>query len=433
MDGESPVLRQLLERRPSETIRPGLTAIRRLLARLGDPHRHLAVIHVAGTNGKGSVIAFLEAMLRAAGIPVARFTSPHLHRFNERIRLDGRAIDDRELDPLLLETLAADPDAETTFFELTTAAAFLHVARQARFRNGSGIVLLETGLGGRLDATNVVTPLLSIVTAIGLDHCDYLGPSLERIAFEKAGILKRGIPAVVDTAGRATTRVVAGIARRRGVPLAIGGRDFRRRIFADGLGRAGWWRLEDRDGAVMLPRPALAGRHQVANAALAVAGLRCLRREGILGVSDAAIRSGVGSACWPGRLERFPGSPPVWLDGAHNPDGARVLRRFLRSPESAGGGGPTVLLFSVLDNKDGQTMVRLLAPLADAVVVVPMGGPRGRSASELLGLWPDDGRVVACDDTGQALERARAMAGAEGRVVVTGSLLLVGEARSLLC
>ncbi|MBF0263041.1 MAG: bifunctional folylpolyglutamate synthase/dihydrofolate synthase, partial [Magnetococcales bacterium] len=317
MDGESPVLRQLLERRPSETIRPGLTAIRRLLARLGDPHRHLSVIHVAGTNGKGSVIAFLEAMLRAAGVPVARFTSPHLHRFNERIRLDGHEIADADLDPLLAETLAADPDEETTFFELTTAAAFLHVARQARFKSGAGIVLLETGLGGRLDATNVVTPLLSIVTAIGLDHRDYLGPSLERIAFEKAGILKAGVPAVADTAGRDTMRVLWGVARRRGVPLEGAGRDFRRRIFADGLGWAGSWRFEDREGAMHLPKPSLPGGHQYANAALAVAGLRLLRRQGVLGISDAAIRSGVEAARWPGRLERFPGPPPVWLDGAH--------------------------------------------------------------------------------------------------------------------
>ncbi|MEO5345012.1 MAG: bifunctional folylpolyglutamate synthase/dihydrofolate synthase [Magnetococcus sp. YQC-9] len=433
METGSPVLTKLLERRPSETIRPGLSAIRRLLRTLGDPQRHLRTIHVAGTNGKGSVIAFLQAILLAAGIPVASFTSPHLHRFNERIRINGTPIADADLDPLLSETLVADPEEQTTFFELTTAAAFLHFSRLAPFRSGAGIVLLETGLGGRLDATNVTMPMLSIITALGIDHADFLGPSLAGIAREKAGILKPGVPAVVDTAGAGTMRVVAGKARRLGVVTRFAGREYRYRTVSEPTVGAGSWRFMDPEGVMYLPAPALQGRHQYANAGLAVAGLRLLRTLGRLAVSDTAIRLGVARAQWPGRLECFPGDPPVWLDGAHNPDAVRALCTFLRSPLSGDAKQPTLLIFSVLNNKDGATMAAELAPLVEAVFLLPIGGSRARSSQELFDLWPESGRVMVCETAGQALEVARAAARGCGRVVVTGSLLLVGEVRSLLC
>ncbi|MBF0212775.1 MAG: bifunctional folylpolyglutamate synthase/dihydrofolate synthase [Magnetococcales bacterium] len=433
MSGESSALRVLLARRSPEIIRPGLTPIRRLLARLGDPHLGLRVVHVAGTNGKGSVIAFLEAMLMAAGIPVAVFTSPHLHRFNERIRVDRRPIDDAQLDAVLTETLAHDPDARTTFFELTTAAAFLYFSRCAVFDRHRGVLLLETGLGGRLDATNVVRPWLSVITALGLDHADFLGASLAGIAREKAGILKREVPAVVAPHHAEAARVLKGVAARLQVPLTLAGRDYGLLVPEKAETGRGWWRFRDRAGSCWLPTPSLPGRHQFDNAALAVAGARRLRELG-LPVTARAMRIGVASAIWPGRLERMPGAPPVWLDGAHNPDAIRALVRFLADPGRGGGRLSTVLLFSVLNNKDGATMARLLAPWVSRVFTVSLGGERSRSADDLASLWPESGpEVVGCDSVTQALQRAREAASPGGRVIVTGSLYLVGEVRSLLC
>ncbi|MBF0126595.1 MAG: bifunctional folylpolyglutamate synthase/dihydrofolate synthase [Magnetococcales bacterium] len=423
-------LRALLVRRPPAFIRPGLQPVRRLLARLGDPQRELRVVHVAGTNGKGSVIAFLEAMLRAAGIPVGVFTSPHLERFNERIRVDGREITDEALDTLLTETLAHDQGEETTFFELTTAAALLWFARAGRFcRRGPGVVLLETGLGGRLDATNVATPCLSLITSIGLDHEDFLGPTLAGIAREKGGVLKPGVPAVIAPASREATRILTAMARWVGAPLAVEGRDFFRFVpVSDGA-----WRFRERSGALLrLPAPALPGGHQYANAALAVAGARVLQRLG-LPLTATHMRAGVARARWPGRLECFPGPPPVWLDGAHNPDAVRSLVRFLSGSLDDRKKTPCTLIFSVMNNKNALSMVRQLLPWVGPVFTVMCGGERGRSLVELVELWRQaGGAATPCRSVREALDQARDGTGPEGRILVTGSLFLVGEVRSLL-
>ncbi|MBF0626699.1 MAG: bifunctional folylpolyglutamate synthase/dihydrofolate synthase [Magnetococcales bacterium] len=420
-------------RRPAETIRLGLTPIRRLLARLGNPHQGLPVVHVAGTNGKGSVIAFLEAICLAAGIPVAVFTSPHLIRFNERLRVNRVEIDDLRLNALLHTVLAQDPEEETTFFELTTAAALYYFATLEPFRRQQGVVLLETGLGGRLDATNVVRPWVSVITAVGMDHMDYLGHALAGIAREKAGILKKGVAAVAGPANREAAQVVAGVAARLGVPLALAGRDFGFAApFSLEMPQRPW-RFWDQERRFWLPGPALPGRHQYANAALAVAAARILGKRGYP-VSDRALRTGIAMARWPGRLECFPGPPPVWLDGAHNPQGVRALVDFLRSPASGGTQPFTALIFSVLNNKDGASMAALLAPWVQVVFTVCCGGERARTLPELRAIWPRSGpQVVPCQTAQAALDAARLAATSQGRVVVAGSLYLVGEVRSLLC
>ncbi|MBF0190439.1 MAG: bifunctional folylpolyglutamate synthase/dihydrofolate synthase [Magnetococcales bacterium] len=440
-----PALTALLARRHPETIRLGLTPVRRLLSRLGNPQRALTVVHVAGTNGKGSVIAFLEAICLAAGIPVAAFTSPHLARFNERIRINRVEISDEALESVLSQTLALDPNEETTFFELTTAAALLHLARLKPFgrperRGGQppGIVLLETGLGGRLDATNVVKPRLSVITALGVDHADYLGHSLAGIAREKAGILKPGVAAVAAPGGGEPDRVVTGVANRLRVALALAGREFGFAAPSGPEAVNGSWRFRDREGRLFLPAPSLPGRHQYANAALAVAAARMLGRLGYP-MPAAALRAGVAQAVWPGRLEYFPGVPPVWLDGAHNPQAVWALVRFLRERNAQdasadGASRPTALVFSVLNNKDGAAMARQLATVVQRVFTVPCGGSRGRTPQELIDLWRGLAPgVTACADTRQALDAARRAVTPGGRVVVAGSLFLVGEARSLLC
>ncbi len=427
-------LSAVLQRRPVGTIRLGLVPIRRLLARLGNPHQRLAVVHVAGTNGKGSVIAFLESILLKAGIPVAAFTSPHLARFNERIRLNGQEIADDQLDGLLKTVLSLDPQEETTFFELTTAAALLYFARARLFdRHRGGVVLLETGLGGRLDATNLVRPLLSVLTSIGMDHEDFLGHTVLAIAREKCGILKAGVPAIAADNGREVNQMVVGMAAKVGAPLQLARRDFFFTVPSGG-GRSGvYWHFRQGDGARHLPVPGLRGDHQFANAALAVAAVQKLQQHGYL-IADAALKAGIAQACWPGRLECFPGSPPVWLDGAHNPDAMRALVRFLRTTvEGASHRVPTILVFSVMNNKDAVAMVGLLAPWVDLVFTVCCGGERGRSAEALVGLWSDVGVMATyCVTVQEALTQAYGVAFPTGRVVVTGSLFLVGEARILL-
>lgn len=418
MTQKGSALQELLRRRSPNIIRLGLAPVQRLLARLGNPHKRLTVVHVAGTNGKGSVIAFLEAMLLTAGIPVAAFTSPHLSRFNERIRINGQEIAEDDLDDILTEVLSCDPEEETTFFELTTAAALLYFARAKMCR---GLVLLETGLGGRLDATNVVMPCLCLIASIGLDHQDHLGPTLAGIAREKGGILKPGVPAVAAPCYPEAMRVIRGIAASQGVPLILAGRDFFHAMVRT------HWRFRDAFGVMRLPKPALAGCHQYANAALAVAGAKVLRGMGYP-LTNRLIAKGIASARWPGRLEYFPGPPPIWLDGAHNPDGVRALVRFLQSPTAR----PTVLIFSVLNNKEAQVMVEMLVPWVHAVFTVACGGERGRSLEELVALWSGGSVVAACTTVQEALEAARLAAMPSGRVVVTGSLMLVGEVRALM-
>ncbi|MBF0429177.1 MAG: bifunctional folylpolyglutamate synthase/dihydrofolate synthase, partial [Magnetococcales bacterium] len=373
----TPALHALLKRRPPERIRMGLVPVRRLLARMGNPQQGLKAIHVAGTNGKGSVIAFMEAMMLAAAIPVAVFTSPHLLRFNERIRINGREIEDQTLEKLLAETLSYDPHEETTFFELTTAAALLHFSRTDGFRyHERGLVLLETGLGGRLDATNVVTARLSMITAIGMDHMDYLGDSLAGIAREKAGIFKPNVPAVIAPGHREGIRIMTGVAARVGSPLSVAGQDYWYTVPRPDLRRQWHWRFRDQYGIRRMPPPALLGEHQYANAALAVAGTRILQRAGYA-IPDAALSAGIASARWPGRLEYFAGKPPVWLDGAHNPDAIRALVRFLQTSIQCKPNTPIVLVFSVLNNKDANTMVQMLAPVVDQVFTTVCGGEGG--------------------------------------------------------
>ncbi|MEO5331805.1 MAG: bifunctional folylpolyglutamate synthase/dihydrofolate synthase [Magnetococcus sp. YQC-5] len=424
-------MQNLLKRRPSGTIRLGLVPVRRLLARMGTPHRDLNVVHVAGTNGKGSVIAFLESMLMAAGIPVAVFTSPHLIRFNERMRINGQEITDHALEALLTETLSYDTQEETTFFELTTAAALLYFARARLFgRHQHGLVLLETGLGGRLDATNVVVPRLCIITSIGLDHMDFLGPTLAGIAREKAGIMQPGVPTVAAPGSREATRMVSGVAARLGVPLYLLGRDFNVSVPDPAVRSQVHWRFRDGTPPFRLPPPALPGAHQYVNAALALAGAKLLRKMGYV-LANADLAKGIATARWPGRLECFPGTPPVWLDGAHNPDAIMALVRFLRDSAM---GQPvfTTLIFSVLNNKDAQAMVRLLVPWVNTVFLVACGGDRQRPMEELVAMWPSGGPSVrSCQNIQEALDAARSILPV-GRVVVTGSLFLVGEARSIL-
>lgn len=398
-----------------------LGRIERLLARLGNPERRLPpVVHLAGTNGKGSVLAYLRAMLEAEGRRVHAYTSPHLVRFHERIRLAGRLIDEAALLALLEECEAANGGAPITFFEITTAAAFL-----AFSRDPADALLLEVGLGGRLDATNLVErPALSVITPVSMDHMQYLGDSLEAIAFEKAGILKPGVPAVVGLQPEPALRVILERAAEIRAPVAVQGRDFH------ALPEAGGFRFLDGGLDLRLPAPALVGPHQRDNAALALAAAG---RLGALAPGAAARRAGLAGAEWPARLQRLRRGPlatllpdgwSLWLDGGHNAAAGAALAAWLAERPQ-----PLRLVYGMLNTKAAEDFLRPLAPLAESLQAVAIPGePNSLSAEAAAGHARACGlRATARDSLAAALAAAVADAGPQGRVLICGSLYLAGR------
>ena len=400
-----------------------LGRVERLLAALGRPERRLApVVHIAGTNGKGSTLAMLAAILRGVGRRVDRYISPHLVRFNERILKDGTPLAEDRLAACLARCEAANRGQPITFFEITTAAAFLAFAERP-----ADWVLLETGLGGRLDATNVVErPRLCLIAPVSMDHESYLGDTLARIAFEKAGILKPGVPAVVGPQHPEAQAVIVARATELGVPLLLHGRDWRAVPAGDGLV------LETGDGELALPRPSLPGTHQLENAGLAaMAALRL----GEPGIDPAAIGHGLAQAVWPARLQRLQAGPAValvapesrvWLDGGHNPAAGRVLADSL---VQLARGRELHLVVGMLTTKDLAQFLEPLLPLAASVRFVPVPG-------EALGREPEDSAAVArglgaSSFTAASVEAAvadiAAAAAAPYDVLVCGSLYLAGD------
>ncbi|MBF0448631.1 MAG: bifunctional folylpolyglutamate synthase/dihydrofolate synthase [Magnetococcales bacterium] len=410
----------------------GLSRIEQLLAALGNPHSGLPVIHVAGTNGKGSVIAFLEEVLLGAGFRVGRYISPHLVDFNERIQIDQIPVTDRQLIPILERVLGAcrSEQIPATFFEITTVAAFCFFSEQRLDKpfEKPQMVLLETGLGGRLDATNVVTPLLCLITAIGLDHGDYLGHTIAQVSHEKAGILKAGVQAVAAPNNRQAEEVIRQQARQRGVDLHLAGESFH---FLPPESDNDPWLFIDKNGQLELPPPALLGNHQRENAALAVAALRLLSRRS-WPIGDIAIQSGIQKATWPGRLEWIHQiSPPILLDGAHNLLAATALALALANMTEEN--RPRSLIFSALQDKDIPGIVAVLSPLIRQVWTVSVGEYRGVDAETLAGYWQAHQiPTTPCSSVNSALQQARNCPSSHQGILVTGSLYLVGAVRSLL-
>jgi len=357
-----------------------LGRIERLLETLGHPERKLPpVLHVAGTNGKGSVIAFCRAALEAAGYRCHVYTSPHLVRFNERIVLAGREIADAPLIALLERVEAANAGAEITFFEITTAAAFLAYAETP-----ADILLLEVGLGGRLDATNVVArPAVTCITPVDLDHQKYLGDTLAAIAAEKAGILKPRIPAIVSAQPPEAMGAIAMRAEDIGTSLLLEDRDWRVAPHEAGFRYEGpRWRLD-------LPAPRLLGAHQFHNAGAAVA---CLEHLTGFAVPERAVAAGIAGAEWPARLQRLTKGPlaamlprdwQLWIDGAHNPHGATALAAWLAA-SAREQRRPVHLVTAMLDSKDPEGFFRALAGRVASVHTVPVpGGHNGLDPTKL--------------------------------------------------
>ena len=414
------VLERLTHLHP-KVIDLSLERVQRLLDALGAPQARLPpVVHLAGTNGKGSTIAFLRAFLEAAGYRVHIYISPHLVRFNERVRLAGKVIEDEPLIAVLEECETANGDAPITFFEITTAAAFL-----AFSRTPADIVLLETGLGGRLDATNVVErPVLTVLTPIAVDHTHYLGATLSAIAAEKAGILKPGVPAVVGPQPADAGDVIAERARALGAPLSRRGAEWSARATATGMAyRGDRWTLD-------LPAPRLQGAHQIDNAGIAIA---CLEKLASCTVGASHIEQGLRTVDWPGRLQlltrgRLAGVLPagweLWLDGGHNADAARVLAAFMEGWRDK----PAYLIFGMLNTKDPEGFLKPLARLVTGLRAVAVPGERATLAPEALcaaaravGLEAQPAPSVAA-----ALKDLVSAAREPARLLVSGSLYLVG-------
>jgi dihydrofolate synthase/folylpolyglutamate synthase len=403
-----------------------LERIERLLAALSNPESRLPpVVHVAGTNGKGSVIAFLRAFLEAAGYRVHVYTSPHLVRVNERYRIAGRFIEDGELIALLEECEAANQGAPITFFEITTAAAFLAFSRVP-----ADIVLIETGLGGRLDATNMVArPLVSVITPVSVDHVQFLGETLPEIAREKAGILKAGVPAVIGPQPPQAADAIAARAREIGTPLTRFGADWRVEAADDGM----IWRGAGE--ALELPTPGLAGAHQVENAGIAIA---CRAKLSGFEVGTAAVRQGLAAVDWPGRLQRLSRGPlldalpnpagrdwELWLDGGHNPAAGRALGEVAKGWRDR----PLYLVFGILNTKDGVGFLEPLAPFAAGVRAIAIPGEQASvSAEDAAAMARKAGlKAEPAANMEEAVAATLADSPAPGRILICGSLYLAGK------
>jgi dihydrofolate synthase / folylpolyglutamate synthase len=384
----------------------GLDRVRAVLDRLGAPDRELgAVVHVGGTNGKGSTVAMIDAVARAGGARVATYTSPHLTSLTERIVVDGAPIDEAAVVAAAERVWAAGGD-ELTFFEQVTAIAMVHIAG-AR----PSVTVLEVGLGGRLDATNVVAAPIAVVTGVALDHQDLLGDTLDAVAGEKAGIWKRGQAAIVGASGE---------------PAAVP-------VLVDAARAAGVDRITVIDAARIAGVPAalgLAGAHQRANAAAALAAIDELAAIGAIAPIDATARAAaLAAARWPGRFETVADAPRIVLDGAHNPHGAAALARAIDELPR-----PRVLVLGVSADKDVTGIAAALAPAVDTTIATAYAQPRALAPDALAGVMLGAGArdVRAAPDLAGALPIARTVAGPTGCVIVAGSLFLVGEARAIL-
>ena len=395
--------------------RLGLERIAELLDRLGRPQDALPpIFHVAGTNGKGSTVAFLRAALEASGHEVHVFTSPHLVRFNERIRVRGRLIEDEQLSALLTEVLDVSEGIEPSFFEVATAVAILAFARSP-----ADATILEVGLGGRLDSTNVIErPLMTGIANLALDHQQFLGEGLTDIAAVKAGIAKAGVQLITQLYPPAVGDRINAIAREKGAIWVPRGGSW------DAIARQGKLRYVDAQGTLDLALPRLSGRHQAMNAALAVA---MLRHQDALRVPASALNAAMGWADWPARLQRLSNGPlvgtrEVWLDGGHNPSAARQIASFVK--HEFDDGRPMHIVFASLATKDPQGMLEPFKGLVTRVHTVPIGTHASFAPGELVDMAGELGFAAQAHDS---VEEALSRIPSSARALIFGSLYLAGE------
>ncbi len=399
----------------------GVTNMRALMDRLGNVQAKVPMIHVAGTNGKGSCCAMIERVLREAGYKTGLYTSPYIERYNERIRLNGAPVSGEMLAALVERVWPAYEACERdgihiTEFELGTALAFCAFAQE-----DVDIAIIEVGLGGRLDPTNIISPLVSVITEVGMDHMQYLGSTIGEIALEKAGIMKRGVPVALGPQEKAALGVLMAAAKGLDIPVhdpdATNVRETSRDVTFD---------VKLRSETIKNLTVSLRGKHQAENACAALGAMEVLRARGFK-IPLAAIRAGMADVHWPGRLEYFGN---VILDGAHNDPGVRALCSYADSWLQR---EKTVLLSGMMEDKETAKMTQRLASRVKCAVCTQPDVPRAMEAGKLAGVFEQSGLCAyAQADACKALSQARAMAGNDGIVLVAGSLYLIGAIRTLL-
>ena len=406
----------------------GLGRVEELLRRLGNPHQNLRVIHVGGTNGKGSTSTMIAAILQAGGHKAGIFTSPHLHSYCERYKINGIEISRERIAELLtrlrphLEQMVEEGFEHPTEFEVSTALGFVYF-----FEENVDFLVLEVGLGGAIDSTNVVTPLVSVITNVAMDHMDYLGNSLKEIATVKSGIIKEGVPLITAVDEPEAMEVVSEVCRRNSSEIVTVGKDVVWEVQTSSVnGQFFSLRTPLRQYDNLFIR--LVGQHQVVNAATAVAAVQSLGKQGFV-FDIETVKNGLASAVWPARLEMVSSSPRVLLDGAHNLHGSLTLKRALTEIYSY---RKLILVFGMLGDKEREKVVAQLAPLANAVIVTKPNSPRAgdweKIADEVKKYVAE---VYLIENIHLAVKKAMSMAGQEDLVCVTGSLYMVAEARAI--
>ncbi|MBP8644752.1 MAG: bifunctional folylpolyglutamate synthase/dihydrofolate synthase [Syntrophobacteraceae bacterium] len=401
-------------------IKFGLNGTENLLARLGNPHRRFRSIHIAGTNGKGSTAAMLSSVLKEHGFRVGLYTSPHLVRFTERFRMnDVEVAPQRIMEVFQKIHPTLDPREPPTFFEAVTAMAFAYFAEEK-----ADWAVIEVGMGGRLDATNVIHPEVCLVTNISFDHQQYLGSTLSSIAREKAGIIKEGVPVVTGARQPVVQGILKASCLKHAAPLFRIGRDFRVRRNGDGTFKYSGMRRQ----WPALPLP-LEGPHQTGNAALALAALEVIEKQGGISLDGEAIRRGLSQVFWPARLEKLQENPLVILDGAHNPQGAESLREALKNSYSY---RYLHLVLGIMADKDIRGIFRKLLPLAETAIFTRPRYVRAANPEELRRLARSYIRKhYVIPDPASAIEQAKHLAGPEDLICITGSLYFAGEVKEL--
>jgi len=416
----------------------GLDRVKTLLSRLDDPQSAYPAVHVNGTNGKGSVCKMLACILQEAGYRTGLYMSPHLERLNERISVDGADISDQDMEEALMkvrpivETMAKEGKGQQcTYFEATTAVAFEH------FRKSEvDVAVIEVGLGGRLDATNIIDPLLSIITNISLEHMDVLGKTVEKITKEKAGIIKKGVPVVTGAWDSNAVRVIRMAAAKKKAPFHMMQREVRRRPKSCSLAGQEFGLYTDREAYRELHSP-MVGRFQLENAAVALLSAEILESSG-LRISPEHIRKGIANAKLPGRMELVAEKPDIMLDSAHNPDAARHVSEELACLKKIAGWDHVHLLFGILADKDLTGVLEPLLAQVDTLTYTQPSTERamdmGRVSDRVEKLAEVSGKrdVAFMREPDKALHSLMKRAGGKDLVFVTGSMYLVGEVRGLL-
>lgn len=398
----------------------GLNRTERILEKLGNPHHGLKYVHVGGTNGKGSVVAFVSSVLKSHGYKVGSYTSPHLLRFTERFRINWEEISHSRVIDLYEKVRAVlVPESYPTFFEFVTAMAFLYF-REENVDWG----VIEVGMGGRLDCTNVITPCVSIITNVGFDHQEFLGTSLAAISREKAGIIKRGVPVITGAKQPIVQSVIKTTAYALGAPLRMLGKDF---VIKKGSPQSFHYQGKTRGFRdLILP---LIGDHQRENAALALAALEVLEERGLLELKENEVREGLMATSWPGRAEILARNPTILLDGAHNPHGAESLKQIIKTNFSY---DKLYLVIGVMGDKDIRGIFRRLLPGAEAVIFTRPRYSRAADPEFLKKMARSYiSRCYVIPNVAQAIEYAKSEAGQNDLICITGSLYFVGEVKEL--